>query len=239
MSDSLPRPAKKRWFDFGDILSLLDDRAPEKRQPRLPPAQEPPMELPPSEPVAPPAKAAIPLGPSTVEPAPAPERAAISVGPPPSETDNSIVAKLLADADLKNAEILRLNNELLTLRYEARDKDMRIASLMQLQPTLKEKEDALEIAEVKIREQDGKIVALEAQIGEITEQLDALRRLSGRAAPPSENAEEAAAPEQPEAPAAEEDAITIFKRIAAAREPENSEPNQPVRKPRSAKLYDL
>lgn len=227
MSDS-KATGKKRFFDFSDIISLLEDKTPMRKQPQLP-APEPMKELPPAEPLIASPKKAIELGPSQVA----------------SQTDNAIVTKLLQDADQKNAEILKLNNELMTLRYENKDKDQKIASLSSLEASLKDKEDDLTLAEAKIRELDGKVVSLEAKIGELTEQLGALRKLSAREtqqeAPKMPVEEEKPAFNiQEEAPPVEEDVASIFRKLIDAKESaESTEGQEAIRKPRSAKLYDL
>jgi septal ring factor EnvC (AmiA/AmiB activator) len=235
MSDSQAQPKKKRWFDFSDIISLLDDKSPANRQPRLPPAQEPPRELPPARNTAAPA-----------EPPAAPPKAVIALGPSQvaAQTDNAVLTKLLSDIDQKNAEVLKLSNELITFRYEIMEKDRRIASIPLLEASLKDKEDELALADAKIRELDGKIVALEARIGELNEQLGTLRMLSAREAPPiaadlPAGEEKPAFNVQEEMPAAEEDVASIFKRILTAKEQDVPEGQEAPRKPRSAKLYDL
>ncbi|WP_424358327.1 hypothetical protein [Methanocella sp. MCL-LM] len=100
---------KKRSFGFDDILSILDGKKTRPpARPALPPSPEPEVEAAPAaetpQPQQPPKVIALP-------------------------EDHTLVPKLLSDIDHKNAEIIRLNNDVVGLRYELREKEFVVNSL--------------------------------------------------------------------------------------------------------------
>lgn len=108
MSGSNTTP-KKRSFGFDDILSILDGKKSRPpARPALPPSQEP-------ETVAAPA-AETPQAQQPPKVIALPE-------------DHTLVPKLLSDIDQKNAEIIRMNNDVVSLRYELREKEFVLNSL--------------------------------------------------------------------------------------------------------------
>lgn len=95
---------KKRSFGFDDILSILDGK---KSRPPARPA------LPASS------EAESTAATYTLE---TPEPPKVIALP----EDHTLVPKLLSDIDQKNAEIIRLNNDLSELKYELREKEFKL-----------------------------------------------------------------------------------------------------------------
>lgn len=97
---------KKKSFGFDDILSILDGKK-----------------------TRPPARPALPASTDSE----AQVSAATEMPEPPKvialPEDHNLVPKLLSDIDQKNAEIIRLNNDLAGLKYEVREKDFKINHL--------------------------------------------------------------------------------------------------------------
>ena len=108
MSGSNTTP-KRKSFGFDSILSILDGKKTRPpARPALPPSQEPEIEA-------------------------APEVETPQAQQPPKvialPEDHTLVPKLLSDIDQKNAEIIKLNNDVVTLRYELREKEFLLNSL--------------------------------------------------------------------------------------------------------------
>jgi chromosome segregation ATPase len=217
-------PNKKRSFDFDDIMSILGDDRP--GTPAKAPAQEP----------------------AAVE-----SPAAQVAQPVAAQQDNAIVDRLLADFAEKNAEILRLNNELTQIKYEVREKEQKISALTSIEAVLDQKEAALKEKDAILKEKeallkeieaalttkDNEIKAYEAKVGEMearmnemAEQLGTLRKLSARESAHEPYVEPATSPGekqeinvQEQMSAAEDDVASIFRRLAEAKveEPESEE----------------
>ena len=95
---------KKRSFGFDDILSILDGKK-----------------------TRPPARPALP---ASTEAGSTAVTYALETPEPPKvialPEDHTLVPKLLSDIDKKNAEIIRLNNDLSGLKYELREKEYKL-----------------------------------------------------------------------------------------------------------------
>ncbi len=100
-----------------------------------------------------------PQKPAAVE-APAAPVAQPAAAPP----DNAIVDRLLADFAEKNAEILRLNNELTQIKYEVREKEQKISALTSIEAVLDQKEEAIKGKDAVIKDKEESIKDKEATI---------------------------------------------------------------------------
>jgi small-conductance mechanosensitive channel len=145
-------PNKKRSFDFDDIMSMLDEGKP--GTPAKAPAQEPAVVKPEPEtsitvigqPAGQTVTRVIKTESAIVEPqkpAAVENPAAPVAQPVAAPRDNAIVDRLLADFAGKNAEILRLNNELTQIKFEVREKEQKISALASVEAVLDEKEQAI------------------------------------------------------------------------------------------------
>ncbi|CAJ36285.1 hypothetical protein [Methanocella arvoryzae] len=109
MSGSNTTP-KRKSFGFDSILSILDGKkARPPARPALPPSPEPEIQAAPE-----------------VETPQAQQQPPKVIALP---EDHTLVPKLLSDIDQKNAEIIKLNNDVVTLRYELREKEFMLNSL--------------------------------------------------------------------------------------------------------------
>jgi hypothetical protein len=156
-------PNKKRSFDFDDIMSMLDEGKP--GTPAKMPAQEPAVAKPGPEtsitvigsPAGQPEIRVIKTESAIVEPQKpaAVEAPAAQVAQPvAAPRDNAIVDRLLADFAEKNAEILRLNNELTQIKYEVREKEQKITALTSIEAVLDQKEEAIKGKDAVIKDKD-------------------------------------------------------------------------------------
>jgi small-conductance mechanosensitive channel len=159
-------PNKKRPFDFDDIMSMLDEGKP--GTPAKAPALEPAAVKPEPEtsitvigpPAGQPETRVIKTESVIVEPQKpaAAEALAAQVAPPvAAPRDNAIVDRLLADFAEKNAEILRLNNELTQIKYEVREKEQKITALASIEAVLDQKEEAIKGRDAVIKDKDAVI----------------------------------------------------------------------------------
>lgn len=162
-------PNKKRSLDFDDIMSMLDEGKPGT------PAQEPAAVKPEPEtnitvigpPAGQPETRIIKTESAIVEPQKpaAVEAPAAQVAQPVAlPRDNAIVDRLLADFAEKNAEILRLNNELTQIKYEVREKEQKISALTSIEAVLDQKEEAIKGKDAVIKDKDSVIKDKEESI---------------------------------------------------------------------------
>lgn len=159
--------------------------------------------------------------------------------PPVAPKDDAFVQKLLADIEQKNAEILKLNSENMSLKYSLSEKDMEVGRLRSQADSIAGQVEGLKSTIVSLNQQNEDlnryINDARARLGE----MDADRvKLTARMI----------SKESEQAPPEEEDVASIFKRIALkAREPEPpadapveaTEKPQQRKKLSTAKLYDL
>jgi chromosome segregation ATPase len=152
--------------------------------------------------------------------------------------DNAFVTKLLSDIEHKNAEILKLSSENMSLKYSLSEKDMEIKKLRSQAESLNGQAESLK----------AQVIGLSRQIEDLNKyvsdariklgEMDADRaKLTSRIV--SHNEVEKAPPE-------EDDIASIFKRIALkGEEPagdnagDGADKPEPLKKIKTAKLYDL
>jgi septal ring factor EnvC (AmiA/AmiB activator) len=194
--DSGTSDGEKQGLELSDIMSMLDDGKQKK-----------------------PKKAAEAK--KTNEQVPAPqESSSTAVG-----RDNAFISKLLSDIEQKNAEILKLNSDNMTLKYEIKEKELEIKKLAS---DLEEAKKSLDDAAKKLEEANAKLGEMDADRAKL--------KLNTKGPSDGEEAEEA----QPE-----EDVASIFKRLTKGDErppeddPLNVNPDKPRPPRKTAKLYDL
>jgi small-conductance mechanosensitive channel len=180
MPDSQAQRARKRSFDFDEIMSMLGEER--KGTPEKSPGQEPAAVKPepekkivaPEPPERQPEPQMIKTEPANLEPQKpaAPEPAAQAAQPAATaQPDNAIVDRLLADFAAKNEEILRLNNELTQIKFEVREKEQKIIALSSIEAVLDQKEEAIRGKDAVIRDKEESIKDKEATIKDKEESI--------------------------------------------------------------------
>jgi TolA-binding protein len=162
----------------------------------------------------------------------------ITIKPEPvNPRDNPFVKKLLLDIEHKNAEILKLNSDNMSLKYALSEKEMEIKRLQGQSASL-----------------GGQVESLKSQVRELNRQIedmnkyvsDARAKLGEMDADRAKLTARIVKEEERAPPDDEDDIASIFKRIALkGEEPSNGAPGDGEDKPRppkkagTAKLYDL
>lgn len=179
--------------------------------------------------------------------------------------DSALVAKLLADIDQKNTEIMRLNAELMQLKFDIKEKDYRMsglalseagkdAQILELKASLISLKNEVQKLKAEPATIPAQIKAVETQVSDEPKVVEAVKVPEPASeTPPLQITRivEAARSESSkpireeytlkEDVKEEEDVATIFKRLIKARkdDAEESEAEGSSPKLRSAKLYDL
>ncbi len=144
-----------------------------------------------------------------------------------SPGDSAFSQKLLADIERKNAEILKLSADNMSLKYALGEKDVEIKKLRAQVDGLTGQVEGLK----------GQVISLNQQIEDMSKFVNDARTKLGEM--DSDRAKLTARIEKKEAgeaPPREEDVSTIFKRIASSDVPPNGDIQKRLK---TAKLYDL
>jgi chromosome segregation ATPase len=153
----------------------------------------------------------------------------------PKARDDTFSRKLMADIEQKNAEILKLNSENISLKYSLSEKEMEIKKLRAQSDSLRDQAESLKAQVVGLNQQledmNRFITDARAKLGEMESDR---AKLTARIV------------KEEEAPPEEDDIASIFKRIALkGEEPPQDSPDdgsdkpKPQKKAGTAKLYDL
>ncbi len=153
---------------------------------------------------------------------------------PEAPKDNAFTQKLLADIERKNAENLKLSSENMSLKYALSEKDMEIKKLRAQADGLLGQVEGLK----------GQVIGLNQKVEDMGKYVNDARAKLGEM--DADRAKlTARIVKEEEAPPAEEDVASIFKRIALEKD-EPSDGQQAAdgaeklqKKHGTAKLYDL
>jgi TolA-binding protein len=146
-----------------------------------------------------------------------------------SPMESDFTKKLLADIEKKNAEILKLSTDNMSLKYAIGEKDVEIKKLRAQAEGLNGQVESLK----------GQVISLNQQLEDMGKFVnEAKLRLGEMDADRAKLAARSEKKEAEEAPPREEDVASIFKRIATNGEPSNGEGDIQKRL-KTAKLYDL
>ncbi len=145
--------------------------------------------------------------------------------------DNAFARRLLADIERKNAENLKLSSENMSLKYALGEKDLEIKKL-------RARADGL----------DGQVKALEEQAIRLNRQIEDMKKYVNDAKAKlgemeADRAKLGARFKEEEAPPAEDDVASIFKRISSHDKPPGERAGDGAenvqKRLKTAKLYDL
>ena len=141
--------------------------------------------------------------------------------------DNAFTQKLLADIERKNAEILKLSSDNMSLKYALGEKDVEIKKLRAQVDGLGGQVESLK----------GQITGLNQQIEDMNKYVNDARAMLGEMEADRAKLTARVANAE-EAPPKEEDVASIFKRISSHDEPSDGA-DRLQKKQKTAKLYDL
>ncbi|HTX44091.1 MAG TPA: hypothetical protein VMC61_05125 [Methanocella sp.] len=145
--------------------------------------------------------------------------------------DNAFTQKLLADIERKNAEILKLSSDNMSLKYALGEKDVEIKRLR-----------------AQVDSLGGQVESLKAQVIGLNQQAENMNKYVNDARlklgeMDEDRAKLTARIKEEEAPPVEEDLASIFKRISSQDEPSSGQGSDGAeklqKKQKTAKLYDL
>lgn len=155
---------------------------------------------------------------------------------PQKPRDEAFSKKLMADIEQKNAEILRLNSENISLRYSLSEKEMEIKKLRAQSDSLRDQAESLK----------AQVVSLNQQIGDMNKFVSDARLKLGEMESDRAKLTARIVKEEEAPPEDDDDVASIFKRIALkGEEPPQEAPDggedkpKPQKKAGTAKLYDL
>ncbi len=144
--------------------------------------------------------------------------------------DNAFAQKLMADIERKNAEILKLSSDNMSLKYALGEKEVEVKKL-------KAQVDGLggQVESLK-----GQVIRLNQQVEDMNKYVnDARIKLGEMEADRAKLTAHAAKKEaEEEAPPGDDDLASIFKRISTGDEPSDGA-GAVEKKLKTAKLYDL
>lgn len=191
----------------------------------------------------------------------APEAKVADAGTAQAKADNALASKLLAEMEQKNAEILKLKSDMMSMQYQFKEKEHRLEhqikekdyKIMEMQRQL---EREVEDREFRIKEKDRDIQGMSAKLEDLQKQYDAVKaeldvinedkaKIVARAQSHKQKSEAVQAAEEPAIVAEDDDVASIFKRLTQGKPPmdedqqEGAANEQKPKKLKTAKLYDL